>query len=640
MNCSRENPVFVFVNLTESGNDEQAKERILDSLRTSDVPIDPASVWIAVDANDAGASGDAPGTGTPWTVYSDRPAVQVANFAFASAARSGADLLILNGSSLPGTAALRALGRCLATDPHIGFAVPRVEGFMEQLIHKLDPEHGDPDIDLIPRSVIDSLPPHYMMRDFTGPCLLLPAKVVREFKQLELGFETLQGSIRELMARARRVGFRSAVVNRAFVEAGQGPGGSAGDDAGARDLARLYGLYPEQAQVDENQRSLPVYEHECLLGRAGSSSAALRKSLVIDASDLGAIHNGTSQASLGILQGLHDQTRGWRVMLLVPPEGAKFHDMERRFPDFEFEWPAPQSRFTAAFRLSQSWSVHDLLRLHRMALFNFVFMLDTILDDIQQGAPVGLEQAWGFAARTADGLVYISRYTRNRMRERFAVSSSVEERVSHLSMDPNDYCTGDRKSAGEDFVYVVGNHYPHKWMDTTVRDLASAFPFLKLKTLGYENPAIAQLEGFASGHLPQEQVDRLYADAKAIVFPSMYEGFGFPVIKGLAHGRTVIARQSELLDELAGIYRGPGRLVQFSSSQELIEALGCVLHGLPLEAVQLGANLGSSEASLSWPDVAARILEFIIERAEKPDSSNWERREAEFAAMDAFAAGR
>jgi len=634
---SRQAPLFVFVDLTHLGHDERVHRWVLDSVREWEAGADHPVVWIAARDPD-----HAPAGPLSWIVHSNRDATAVAGLALAGAARSGADLLMLDGASMPDTASLRELARCFETDPHIGFAAPREDGFQGRLIRKIDAELGDPDVDLIPRSVIDSQPPHYLMRHVSGRCVLIRAELAREFHSLDPEFETLEGALQELMARARRCGFRAAVVNRALVESpdAHDPSRAAPRaEARARDLARLYGKYPEQSQVDEDQRRLSVHEYESLLGRAASSSRELSRSLIIDASEMGGMHNGSSEAALGILQGIHERERGWAITLLVPPEGARFHEFEQRFPNFELVWPLPHRRYTAAFRLKQPWSIQVLQRLHRMALFNFVFMLDTILDDIQLVAPIGLAQAWEFAARNADGLVYISRYTRDRMRQRFAVAPSVEECVSHLSTDPADYCVATRSTPREAFVYVVGNHYPHKRMDTTVRDLASAFPFMKLKTLGYENPAIAQLEGFPSGNLPQPQVDRLYAEARAIVFPSLYEGFGFPVVKGLAHGGTVIARDSELLDELAGIYRGPGRLIRFASSQDLVETLGRVLHGLPIDTVPLGAQLGPNESPPGWSDVAGRILDLIDERVDKPNSSNWLRRETELAAMEAFASG-
>ena len=124
---TRQTPVCVFVDLTRCGHDERAKERILDSIRASDAAINSTSVWVALDDANDNVAATVPDPS--WAVYSNRAPAQVANLAFAGAARIGADLLILDGSNIPDTSSLRALGRCLGTDPHIGFAAPRVDGF-------------------------------------------------------------------------------------------------------------------------------------------------------------------------------------------------------------------------------------------------------------------------------------------------------------------------------------------------------------------------------------------------------------------------------------------------------------------------------------------------------------------------------
>ena len=77
---------------------------------------------------------------------------------------------------------------------------------------------------------------------------------------------------------------------------------------------------------------------------------------------------------------------------------------------------------------------------------------------------------------------------------------------------------------------------------------------------------------------------------------------GFPMIKGLSLGKTVIARRSELVCELADLYRGPGTLVDFETTEELVEAVGRLLHELPLPALPLGAALSDQETAFLFHD--------------------------------------
>jgi glycosyltransferase involved in cell wall biosynthesis len=53
-------------------------------------------------------------------------------------------------------------------------------------------------------------------------------------------------------------------------------------------------------------------------------------------------------------------------------------------------------------------------------------------------------------------------------------------------------------------------------------------------------------------YVPDEDLAGLYSGARALVFPSLYEGFGFPVLEAMACGAPVICANVSSLPELAG----------------------------------------------------------------------------------------
>jgi glycosyltransferase involved in cell wall biosynthesis len=55
-----------------------------------------------------------------------------------------------------------------------------------------------------------------------------------------------------------------------------------------------------------------------------------------------------------------------------------------------------------------------------------------------------------------------------------------------------------------------------------------------------------------TGHTPDEHVAGLYAHASMLVMPSLYEGFGFPVLEAMAAGTPVVCSNSSSLPEVAG----------------------------------------------------------------------------------------
>jgi hypothetical protein len=119
------------------------------------------------------------------------------------------------------------------------------------------------------------------------------------------------------------------------------------------------------------------------------------------------------------------------------------------------------------------------------------------------------------------------------------------------------------------------------------------------------------------------------------VFPSFYEGFGFPVITALAYGRTVLARRSALLEEVAAQCDRRGRLVVFDRREELVELIGRLVHAEPVPEQPLGLGR-TSHRPRCWRDVAPDILGFLESLVRKPVRSRWIAREHMVQQLQAY----
>ncbi|MGZ4732310.1 MAG: glycosyltransferase family 4 protein [Terriglobales bacterium] len=67
-----------------------------------------------------------------------------------------------------------------------------------------------------------------------------------------------------------------------------------------------------------------------------------------------------------------------------------------------------------------------------------------------------------------------------------------------------------------------------------------------------------------AGHVPEEHIPGLYAGAAALVIPSLYEGFGLPVLEAMAAGTPVVASNTSSLPEVAA-----GAAILFPPEDEL-----------------------------------------------------------------------
>ena len=54
------------------------------------------------------------------------------------------------------------------------------------------------------------------------------------------------------------------------------------------------------------------------------------------------------------------------------------------------------------------------------------------------------------------------------------------------------------------------------------------------------------------GYTPPEELPRLYRGASVVVYPSLFEGFGMPIVEAMACGVPVVASSHPSIDEACG----------------------------------------------------------------------------------------
>lgn len=132
----------------------------------------------------------------------------------------------------------------------------------------------------------------------------------------------------------------------------------------------------------------------------------------------------------------------------------------------------------------------------------------------------------------------------------------------------------------QNFLLYVGNAYPHKNLEILLRvfsRLHGEYPDLRLVLVGkldyfYERvrEAARSLNLWQKGNInspiifpgyvPDAQLEILYAEARAYIFPSLYEGFGLPPLEAMAKGCPVLSSDRASLPEILGnaaIYFNP-----------------------------------------------------------------------------------
>ncbi|TFD29408.1 glycosyltransferase family 4 protein [Cryobacterium cryoconiti] len=164
-------------------------------------------------------------------------------------------------------------------------------------------------------------------------------------------------------------------------------------------------------------------------------------------------------------------------------------------------------------------------------------------------------------------------------------------------------------------VLAVGNRMPHKNFPLLLQALAlvpaESRPHLTVTGSHGDDPlapvvAGLGLEAWVSlrGWLSSEELDRLYAESSLIVFPTLFEGFGLPVLEAMSRGCPVVCSDIPVLHEVAGdaaVYVAP----------QDAAALAATMAGLlddPAELARLSAQGRDRARTFSWARTARHTV--------------------------------
>ena len=146
----------------------------------------------------------------------------------------------------------------------------------------------------------------------------------------------------------------------------------------------------------------------------------------------------------------------------------------------------------------------------------------------------------------ADAVVAVSEFTRAETVE-LAQVPAERIRVVPNGVDPLFTPEGDR--AEGDYVLAVATLEPRKNLGRAVDAAREAG--VELRVVGAHGWGGVEVNGWV-GEIPDSELAELYRGARCVVYPSLYEGFGLPVLEAMACGTPVVTSRGTATEEVAG----------------------------------------------------------------------------------------
>jgi len=174
------------------------------------------------------------------------------------------------------------------------------------------------------------------------------------------------------------------------------------------------------------------------------------------------------------------------------------------------------------------------------------------------------------ALRRSSRLITVSKFTKKDILEQYKtlpnekiiVTYEAAEKFCMLSPNKDEEILS-RYGIIKPYIMYVGNAYPHKNLENLVyafRILQKSKPDLQLVFVGKEDYFYNRLKNLVAeqkisrivfaGYVPDHDLDILFHNTEAYVFPSLYEGFGLPPLEAMAKGAPVVSSDHPCMREI------------------------------------------------------------------------------------------
>jgi glycosyltransferase involved in cell wall biosynthesis len=165
-------------------------------------------------------------------------------------------------------------------------------------------------------------------------------------------------------------------------------------------------------------------------------------------------------------------------------------------------------------------------------------------------------------------VIAVSEFTRRELVELLHVP---EEKIRVVPNGVDAEFTRDGPAADGDYVLAVGTLEPRKNLPRLVE--AARRRNIELRVVGARGWGGVELVGNGVrwlGEVSDAELARLYRGALCVAYPSLYEGFGIPVLEAMACGVPVVTTRGTAMEEVAD---GAAVLVDTRDPAEIAEGI-------------------------------------------------------------------
>jgi len=260
--------------------------------------------------------------------------------------------------------------------------------------------------------------------------------------------------------------------------------------------------------------------------------------------------------------------------------------------------------------LSQPFRPETLSLVFEKCLITAFLMLDTIAHDCLNLKSQNLTKLWKFACDWSDHIIGISDFSIKQTAASFFVDSKKTSSVL-LSCAPKKDNKINSIKINSNYILIYGNHFEHKFVLPTLNAIRNELRNVKIKVFGITGISQKNVEFIPSGKMDEKKHDELICGAKYVVYPTLNEGFGFPIRDIPYYNKKIFCRNlscfSDIKNSLPPAIQK--NIIFYKNTKELVQLLKNLREDLSNQFQE--SPLHFDKTNITWETQFAKLIKIL-----------------------------